>query len=152
MNRLYTIDNAIGTAPENNTLTGTVSSEGFWLIGTATEFFSEINVGDWIVNEGSDECLEVRDIKSDVLLQMHGEFTSDLSSATLKVIPRDNMAQYIIVENNGAAQGSIDGQPFRVGSRKDFGQLNPQGSRLAQVKPMVIDATGTQCDVVIQKP
>lgn len=147
MNDLYTIDNAKSTAPRPESLTGTVDSENYHVIGTGTQFLSEVQVGDYVVNYTSNEVRRVKDVKSDTLLGLNKPFSSEMSSAGLVIVPENNLTQFMVLENNGAAQASIDGESFRAGSRKEFGQLNGQLSRVRSPKPMIVDATGTQVDV-----
>jgi hypothetical protein len=143
--------NVPDTAPNRyQTLTGTVVSDGIFVVGTGTLFTSEIGGGlgnlgtgtvitprrSWLFN-GTDELRRIVDVVDDTNLVLEEAFTVDLAGAAVMLVPESKAFQmsYLAL----AAGGIVDGITLVDGERGGWGETTKPD---VMVDPIIIDSTG----------
>lgn len=141
------------TVPFNQAGTGTLQTVGTTVKGTGTLFMTEMPTGSWVVDLAQDQIRRVIRVDSDTRAYLSQAFTSNLAAlTTVNVIPRNNdRAVSISIQiPSSAADGEVDGQVLPAGTSITFSKdsRSHSGGR-DLVDPIVVDATGTQMEVLI---
>lgn len=142
----------IDTAPNRYVAgTGTVTSVGRIVTGTSTLFLTEIGgnslfggignpstvvEGAWLFN-GTNEVRQIKEVVSDTQLVLEQAFTSDLSSASVKIVQPSRTKQFSFVLISGTV--IVDGVTLATSEMSGFGDT--AANNRYTLDPIVVNAT-----------
>lgn len=156
----YFLDNEVATAPRNQAGTGTIETNKLGLIGSGTVFKTELARGAFIVDLTNGQVVKVAEVISDTYAILEDPFTTEISAGTaLDYIPawKGNAREisYItpVYQQDNTTENSwasADGVPFAPGTSFNPSKVQRDRSSGADVvRPVILDATGTQISVTI---
>jgi hypothetical protein len=155
----YTINNAKAAVPASANKTGTIKTEGKYVVGTSTLFMTEMRAGSWLTDLTNNELRRVTRVTSDTYAELDSAFSSDISAGTTpNVIPVEDLHLRELsvaippLDSGGSpyAWGEIDGETLPNGSPVTFGKNSAYNTnRDGLVDPLIANATGTLIQVTI---
>lgn len=156
----YFLDNAKATAPQNEAGTGTIQTIGLGVKGTGTAFKTQLARGAYIVDLTANEFRMVVEVVSDTYAILESAFSADIPAATaLNYIPawkgnvREIAAIIPVYQQDNTTEnawGSIGGEVFPPGVGFNVSKANrDKSSSMDMIKPVIMDATGTQIRVTL---
>lgn len=140
------------SVPLSAAMTGVATTQGIHVIGVGTSFKDEVPKGSWIVDLTSDELRKVVRVESDTEAILDFAFSSDLASAALQVIHKNdtNVTEISViiplVDAAGAdnAFGEIDGVVFPSGLPFELSKSSRDDSSSQDfIDPIIVDGEGT---------
>tara|TARA_R110002126_G_scaffold217897_2_gene363682 strand:+ start:400 stop:888 length:489 start_codon:yes stop_codon:yes gene_type:complete len=141
------------TVPASTPATGTIDTSGITVIGTGTEFLSEMMAGSWIYSSTLGEIRKVVRVDSDLVAYIDKAFGSDLASIALFIIPESDT--HIVTMTLIATGGTptIDGIAYG-GALTSIPviTLTKEGRSTSSTRdfidPVIVDATGGSMTVI----
>ncbi len=127
--------------PISTALTGTLTSTGKKVVGTDTLFLTEISIGDYIVNETTQETAIVHKVETDTLLHLVAATTTALSTATCKRI-RPGGIKKATITFAGTGPGTIRGVDQATGGTWPVGVPLPLEAE-GGLKPFLVSVPGS---------
>lgn len=136
--------------PFNSNGTGTIETFGEAVVGTGTAFTTEMKVGSYLVSESQWQVRRVRRVDSDTVAFLDKPFTSNLASAAPSIIPWYSASPKMIAleVKSTDPDALIDNVAF-TGILNLDKSGNDRSSFRDIVKPIVVDASGTEMKVDI---
>jgi hypothetical protein len=154
-NSIYYVSTINQTVPLSTIQTGTIETLDSAVVGTGTKFKTEMPAGSWLVDLTQNEIRKVKDVESDVLAYVDAPFTLDLAALTALnvILAKDAKCVSIALQvPAGGAAATLDGYPFPAGTSVAFSKDSRDHSAARDlVDPVIIDASGTSVQVLIQK-
>jgi hypothetical protein len=135
------------SVPFDSDGTGTISTYGTAIVGTGTKFSTELQAGSYLVNLATNEAIKVYRQDLDTTAWLEKPFTSDITSATPRIITK---AQAKVKEIKLQTSGScfINGVAFT--GTEDYNKNGDHKSgRPNLIEPIIVDATGASMTVDI---
>lgn len=128
------------TIPVSLAKTGTITTKGVSVYGTATKFLSQVQPGDWIYDSSQDEVQQVKNVVDDTNLVLATAFTADIAGAiALKV----SQSIYTFVQGTFAAAGQVDNVAAPAGTYVWNKGGRDRTAARDFIDPLCIDSTGT---------
>jgi len=154
-NTIYYLQTTKATVPASSTQSGTIQTVGKAIEGAGTSFMTEMPVGSWLVDLTQNEIRKVIGVDSDILAYVSNAFTIDIPALTPPDVIQAKDAKCVSIAGqvpSGAAAGLLDGETFPAGTSFSFSKDSRDHSSARDlVDPIIVDAAGTQFQILIQK-
>lgn len=139
--------------PAEESLSGTITSDGRIVTGSGTSLLADVNEGDWIYDSNQKEVRQVVAVSSRIeVLHLEKPFTLDIGGAiALEVVRDSEIEELSLLIDAGLADGTINNVPFPAGIPVTFKKEAPTRGRKGFIDPKVIDGTGTTVRVLTIK-
>ncbi len=139
------------TVPFNSTKTGTFSAAAgsVWVVGTATLFTEELQVGGWLVDLTNDEIRKIAGIGNNTSLNLVSGFTNALSLADVVYVGPSLARTIQIVVDNAAV--TIDGSTTVANIPFIWDKASKDNSHksLDFIDPVIVNATSHNAWILI---
>lgn len=148
-NKYDTPITSLVVVPEEETLTGTISSDITTVVGTGTDFQGEgVREGDFIWDPSQPEIRKITGVSYDSqVLNIDSPFTVDLSGAPLLVVKKAQLKR-LSIKNDGGAPALVDGNLFTDSSFATFDTDSANNGADQHIDPVVIDGSGTSISIL----
>lgn len=142
------------TVPAPTAGTGTITTNGVYFTTSAA---SQLQVGDWVVDESQDEVRRVVELNYNEPTtkgKLNAAFSSDLSALSLQYVAVEdiNGVYSISISADYGGDAEVNGVALKDGSTLNFSV--PEGAAQSGVNPMeplVVDGTTNNVTAVVMK-
>ena len=145
----YKVFTGQDSIPLSSVGTGTITSVNnkYKIVGVATLFTTEVEIGEFIYIKGQNEFSKVESIESDTELTLDRPFTVDLAGSAFDITPRP-MYKEVSWVVTGGGDATIDGVTFSTGESGTITKdTNGSHGQNTLCPPFDIDATATEVKV-----
>jgi len=151
----YLIANEKQSVPLSAAITGTIATQGLYIVGVGTKFRTqdELQRGCWLVDLSQDTLRRVDMVIDDTHAVLAKAFPVDIVAGTTPDVIANSqldVKQISYSIDSALTDGEIDGVPLIAGNAETFGKTgNSVRDVFGFVDPVIADATGTVITVNI---
>jgi hypothetical protein len=134
--------------PFNSSGTGTIATHGIAIVGTGTQFTTELRVGSYLVDLSQWEARRVYRVDSDTIAFLEKPFTLDIAALTVPEIVAQHQVKVKEISISTAGTALVNNASF-TGSLTLSKASDSRSSRSDLIAPIIVDASGTQMQVSV---